>query len=65
MVTAILAAGGGSRGIIQAGYFLAIKDLGIDYDMIFSSSAGTLNSLMFHAGDYEKMYSLWQGISTR
>lgn len=44
---------------------LAFNKLGYDYDKIFSSSAGTLNSLVFHSGDLDKMVNLWLKIKTK
>jgi NTE family protein len=43
----------------------AFYDLGLDYDYIYGSSAGTLNSIVYHAGDYDKLTSLWMGIHNK
>lgn len=59
MQTALLCAGGGSRGINSSGFLLAIRDLGIDYKEIHGSSAGTLVSLLYHAGDYDSLIEMW------
>lgn len=62
---ALLLAGGGSRGLLQAGFLLAFKDLNLSYDTLYGSSAGTLNGLLVHQDDYDKLYHLWMTIRTR
>lgn len=64
MTTGILLAGAGSRGICQSGYLQAIHDYGVEYDKLFSSSAGTLNGLMYHAGEMDKLKSVWMNIKS-
>lgn len=63
--TAIICAGGGSRGIVQAAMLKAIYDCEIDYDSIYGSSVGTINSTQYHAGDVDKMVDFWLNIRTK
>ena len=54
--------GGGSKGAWQAGALCAWKDHGINYDSIYGASVGSLNGLLVHQGDYDKMLNLWMSI---
>lgn len=62
MKTALLLAGGGSRGILGVGQLLAFRDLGLDYAEIRTSSVGSLNALLFHTKEYDKLAELWLNI---
>jgi predicted acylesterase/phospholipase RssA len=65
MKTAILLAGAGARGIIQAGMIQGVLDAGIDYDMLYGSSAGALNGALLHAGQLQEMQDLWLNIRNK
>lgn len=62
---AILIAGGGSRGIFGAGCLKAISDAKIDYHAIFTSSVGSINGCMLHAGHVDPMIDFWLSIKTK
>lgn len=60
--TALLAAGGGCRGVLQAGAMVAFKELNFDYDCLFGSSVGSLNGMLLHQGEENKLYDLWMNL---
>lgn len=47
---ALVLCGGGSRGAIEAGFYLAIEDLGIPIGLVVGSSIGALNGAMIASG---------------
>lgn len=65
MTIGLLACGGGSAGILECGYMKAIKDLGIKYDVLISSSVGTLNSLLIYPDDIDAMEKMWLTVKTK
>lgn len=56
-------AGGGARGILQAGYIRAIVEAGITPDWVFGTSVGSLNACLYVQGDLYKLYELWNTIT--
>ncbi len=58
-------AGGGSRGIWQAGAIKAMCELGLDYKYLFGTSVGAINASQLHQGDIDRMVDFWLKISTR
>ncbi|MBX9877650.1 MAG: patatin-like phospholipase family protein [Candidatus Obscuribacterales bacterium] len=65
MKTALLLAGCAARGVIQAGMIQAVLDSGIEYDMLYGSSAGALNGALLHAGQLQDMKDLWLNIRNK
>lgn len=65
MKTALILAGAGARGIIQAGMIKAFLDLGLEYDSLHGSSAGSLNGALLHAGQIDDMTNLWLNIRNK
>jgi len=65
MKTALLLSGGGARGIVQAGMIQAFHDLGLQYDMLFGVSVGSLNGAMLHAGMVDEMIQLWMSVKNK
>jgi len=63
-VLSLNCAGGGGRGILQAGYLNALADKNIIPDMVFGSSVGTLNACLYLQGDLGKLNELWMSIRT-
>lgn len=61
---ALSLAGGGGRGIVQAGYLKAVSQKNIVPDMVFGSSVGTLNACMFLQGNLAQLEELWLSIKT-
>lgn len=62
--TALVLSGGGARGAYQIGAWRALKELGISFDMITSTSVGTLNAALIIMNDETKAQQLWYKIST-
>lgn len=58
-------AGCGALGILQSSAIKAIRDLGIEPDCIFSSSAGTLNGLLYASGEVDRLQEIWMNIRTK
>lgn len=56
-------AGGGSRGILQAGYIKALSETQAKPDFVFGTSVGSLNGCMYVQGDIDRMEELWLTIS--
>ena len=52
MKRGIVLAGGGSRGAYEIGFWQAIRELGIDYQIVTGSSVGALNGAMMASGDF-------------
>ena len=63
--TALILAGAGARGIIQAGMIRAFVDLGLEYDALYGSSVGALNGAMLHAGQIEDLIALWMNVRNK
>jgi len=61
---AIVLAGGGSRGAYQIGVWKALRELGIDYQLVTGSSVGALNGALMVQGDFDAAMELWENIST-
>ena len=53
MKRAIVLAGGGARGAYQMGFWRAIRELGIDYQIVTGSSVGALNAALMASGNFE------------
>lgn len=62
---ALCLAGGGGRGITQAGMLQAWKEFGLEYDLLFGTSVGALNGVMVHQGQYDVMIDLWLKVKTK
>lgn len=52
--TAIVLAGGGSRGAYQLGVWKALREMGVDYQLVTGTSVGALNGTLMVQQDYEK-----------
>lgn len=61
----LLLNGGGAKGIIQAGSIQAFVDHGIEYDVIYGSSVGSLNGAMLHQWKLQELKALWMEIRTK
>lgn len=60
---AIVLAGGGARGAYQMGAWRALRELGVDYQMVFGTSIGAINGAMMAQGDYELTEQLWVNLT--
>lgn len=61
---ALVLAGGGSRGAYQIGVWQALREMGIEYQIVTGASVGALNGAMLVQGDYEKAREMWETIHT-
>jgi NTE family protein len=66
-VTALVLAGGGTRGAVQVGMLQVLTEHGFRPDRIFGSSVGAVNGVAF-AGDptrrgVERMTEIWRGLT--
>ena len=62
---ALVLAGGGSRGAYQIGVWKALRELGIDFDIVTGSSVGALNGALMVQGDFDAAMQLWENITTQ
>lgn len=63
--TAVVLAGGGSRGAYQVGVWRAMRELGISYDIVTGASVGALNGALMVQGDYGVATALWENITSK
>ncbi len=61
---ALVLGGGGSRGAYQIGVWKALRELGIDFDIVTGASVGALNGALVVQGDFEAAVDLWENISS-
>jgi len=61
----LLLAGGGARGIVECGYIKALKDLGIKYHSVHSSSVGTLTAMLLYPEDVDGIEKLWLEVKNK
>lgn len=64
MKRAIVLAGGGAKGSYHFGFWKAIRELGIDFQIVTGSSVGALNGAMMASGLYESGLEMWSSIKT-
>ena len=57
--TAIVLAGGGSRGAYQIGVWKALREMGIDYQLVTGTSVGALNGVLMVQQEYDKALAVW------
>ena len=63
MKKALVLAGGGTRGIYQAGCIEALRELGEDsWDIITGTSVGALNAAMLVQHDFDRMIEMYENI---
>ena len=62
--TAIVLAGGGSRGAYQIGVWKALREMGIDYQLVTGTSVGALNGVLMVQQEYDKALAVWENISS-
>lgn len=63
--TAVVLAGGGSRGAYQIGVWKALRELKIEYQLVTGTSVGALNGVLMVQGDYEKAIHIWENLSSQ
>lgn len=62
--TALVLSGGGSRGAYEIGVWKALKELGIEIDMVFGTSVGAINGAMVAQDEPELAERLWKQMQT-
>lgn len=61
---ALVLCGGGSRGAIEAGFYRALVELGIEIDLVIGSSVGAINGAFIAASTPPKvLWRLWEEIA--
>jgi len=56
---AVVLGGGGSKGAYQIGVWQALRELGLDYQVVTGTSVGALNGALMAQGEFEAAYALW------
>ncbi len=62
--TALVLAGGGSRGSYELGAWQALRELDIDIHIVTGTSIGAINGAAIAQGDYDAAVQLWNNIET-
>lgn len=62
--TALILSGGGSRGAYQVGVWQALRELGIEIDIVTGASVGALNAAMVAQADFDVAKRLWEEMET-
>lgn len=64
--TALVLCGGGARGAMQVGFYQAIVELGLSFDLVIGSSVGALNGALISADmPPTELAQLWRGLKKR
>ena len=61
---AIVLSGGGARGGYHIGVWQALRELGIDYQMVTGTSVGALNGAIMAQNDFEAARDMWERLRT-
>lgn len=64
MKTALVLAGGGSRGAYEVGVWQALNELGIKIDIVTGTSIGSMNAALIAAGAFKEARLLWLTLET-
>lgn len=62
MKRAIVLGGGGSRGAYQLGFWRALREAGISYDLVIGTSIGSINAALMATNSYDVASELWEQI---
>lgn len=62
MRRAVALAGGGARGCYEFGVWTALRELGVDFDVLTGTSIGAINAALMAQGDYALTRELWETI---
>ncbi len=63
MKRGIALSGGGTKGSYELGVWKALRELGIDYQIVTGTSIGSINGALMTTGDYERAEELWNTIT--
>ena len=64
MKTALVLAGGGSRGAYETGVWQALREMGIKIDIVTGTSIGSMNAALVAAGAFKEARRLWLTLET-
>lgn len=56
---AVVLGGGGSKGSYQIGVWQALREMGMEYQVVTGTSVGALNGALMAQGEFEAAYDLW------
>lgn len=56
---AVVLGGGGSKGSYQIGVWQAMREMGMEYQVVTGTSVGALNGAMMAQGEFDAAYDLW------
>lgn len=63
MKRAIVLGGGGARGAYQLGFWKALREYDITYDLVVGTSIGAINGAVMAIGDFDIAEKLWREIN--
>lgn len=64
MKTALVLAGGGSRGAYEMGVWQALREMGIKIDIVTGTSIGSMNATLVANDSFEEARDLWLSLKT-
>lgn len=65
MKTALVLAGGGSRGAYQIGAWQALREIGITVDIVTGTSVGALNGALIAQNSFSTALAVWKALDTQ
>lgn len=60
---ALVLGGGGARGAYEIGVWQALRELGMEFDIVTGTSVGALNGAMVAQDDFDAAKAIWREIS--
>ncbi len=63
--TGLVLSGGGSRGAYQIGVWQALRELGIQIDLVAGTSVGAINGAIICQGGFDIATSIWREVETK
>lgn len=64
MKTGLVLGGGGSRGAYEIGVWQALRELGVQVDVVTGTSVGALNGALVCQGSFDLAVALWRELET-
>ncbi len=61
----LVLAGGGAKGAYQIGAWKAMREIGVDIEMIAGVSIGAINGALIAQGDFDRTVELWSSIEVK
>ena len=62
--TALVLSGGAARGAYEMGVWQALRELGVQIDMVCGTSIGAMNAYIIALGSFEKARDMWLDMKT-